>query len=90
MDFLNLTLGSYWFCWGTEFRAIYRGHTYLARVEAGQFLHADGNVSKSLSAAAKHITGKQTNGVHFWEYKSPGYQNWIPVRTIRSHRKSGE
>jgi len=69
---------------GTEFRASYRGKTYLARVESGALvLH--GTRFDSPSAAAMSITKNPVNGWTFWQARLPGHSDW---RTIKFFRKS--
>lgn len=71
----------------TEFRATYKGQTYLARVE-GAALVLSGKRFDSPSAAAMSITGnKPVNGWTFWECRLPGQAGW---KMIKSLRKSGE
>lgn len=70
---------------GTEFRAAYKGQTYLARVEAGALV-LSGKRFDSPSAAAVSITRNPVNGWRFWEARLPGQAGW---KIIESLRKSG-
>lgn len=71
---------------GTEFRASYKGRTYLARV-AGGALVLNGVKYDSPSAAAMSITTKPVNGWTFWECRLPEQAGW---RTIKGLRKAAE
>lgn len=72
---------------GTEFRAVYKGQTYLARVEGGALM-LSGKRFDSPSAAAMSITGdKPVNGWTFWECRLPGQGGW---KTLKALRKSGD
>ena len=67
---------------GTEFRAIYKGQTYTARVEAGG-LAVNGSRYDSPSAAAVAITNNAVNGWRFWECRLPGKSSWQSIETLR-------
>ena len=71
---------------GTEFRANYKGRTYLARVEGGALV-LNGVKYDSPSAAAMSITAKPVNGWTFWECRLPGQAGW---RSIKGLRKAAE
>ena len=68
---------------GTEFRATYKGKTYLARVENGALV-LNGRRFDSPSAAAMSITGTQVNGWTFWEGRLPGRTSWQIIKAQRS------
>jgi len=70
---------------GTEFRASYKGQTYLARIEGGALV-LNGKRYDSPSSAAVSITGNPVNGWTFWECRVPGQAGW---KTIKSLRKAG-
>lgn len=70
---------------GTEFRATYKGQTYLARVEGGALV-LSGKRFDSPSAAAVSITRNAVNGWRFWEARLPGQAGW---KIIEALRKSG-
>jgi hypothetical protein len=70
---------------GTEFRAVYKGQTYLARVEDGALV-LSGKRFDSPSAAAVSITRNPVNGWRFWQARLPGQAGW---KIIESLRKSG-
>ena len=70
---------------GTEFRAAYKGQTYLARVEGGALALNDKRYDTP-SAAAMSVTGNPVNGWTFWEARLPGQAGW---KIIKSLRKSG-
>ena len=66
---------------GTEFRANYKGQTWLGRVERGALV-VNGRRFDTPSAAAVFITKSPTNGWTFWEYqRAPG--DWVPLDTLR-------
>ena len=67
---------------GTEFRAHYKGQTYLARVEAGA-LTLNGRPYDSPSSAAVSITGSAVNGWRFWEARLPGEAGWKMIESFR-------
>jgi Protein of unknown function (DUF2924) len=67
---------------GTEFRASYKGRTYLARVENGALV-LNGERFDSPSAAAMSITGKPVNGWTFWEGRQPGRTSWQIIKALR-------
>jgi hypothetical protein len=69
---------------GAEFRAKYKGRTYLARVEGGALV-LNGVKYDSPSAAAMSITTKPVNGWTFWESRLPGQAGW---RILKAMRKS--
>ena len=74
---------------GTEFRATYKGHMFLARVDHASLMLSDGTRHKSPSSAAKAITKTSVNGWNFWECKLPGKSQWRPISTLKGHRESG-
>lgn len=67
---------------GTEFRASYKGQTYLARVEAGALV-LNGKRFDSPSAAAISITKNPVNGWHFWQCRLPGEAGWKMIKALR-------
>lgn len=69
---------------GTEFRANYKGQTYLGRVENAALV-MNGKRFDSPSSAAVNITGNNVNGWNFWECRLPGQAGW---KTIKALRKS--
>jgi hypothetical protein len=68
---------------GTEFRATYKGKTYLARVENGALV-LNGQRFDSPSAGAMSITRKPVNGWTFWEARQPGRTSWQIIKALRS------
>src|SRR6266436_5102061 len=56
---------------GTEFRASYKGQTWLGRVERGALV-VNGQRFDTPSAAAGFVTRSATNGWTFWECRLPG------------------
>ena len=66
---------------GTEFRAPYKGQTYLARVEGGALV-LNGRRFDSPSAAAVSITGGPVNGWHFWQCRLPGQASWQMIKAL--------
>ncbi len=67
---------------GTEFRANYKGQTYLGRV-AGGALVLSGERFDTPSAAAMSITKNPVNGWTFWECRVPGRASWQMLKTLR-------
>lgn len=68
---------------GTEFRANYRGQTYLGRVQDGALM-INGKSFSSPSAAARHVTRNNVNGWNFWECRLPGQAGWKTIKALRS------
>lgn len=67
---------------GTEFRAKYKGKTYMALVEGGR-LTLDGQPVGSPSEAAHRVTGTNVNGWRFWECRIPGETRWRIIEALR-------
>ncbi len=67
---------------GTEFRASYKGQTWLGRVERGA-LAVNGKRFDTPSAAAVFITKNPTNGWTFWECRNPGQTSWQLIKGLR-------
>lgn len=67
---------------GTEFRANYKGKTYLARVDGGALV-LSGVKHDSPSAAAMSITTKPVNGWTFWECRLPDQAGWKIIKSMR-------
>lgn len=67
---------------GTEFRASYKGQTYLGRVDAGALV-LNGKRYDTPSAAAMSITDSPVNGWAFWQARLPGQPGWKPIRSLR-------
>lgn len=67
---------------GTEFRATYKGETYVGKVQVGALM-VNGKRFASPSAAAVAITGSAVNGWRFWECKLLGKNNWQVIETLR-------
>ena len=72
---------------GTEFRATYKGQTYLARAENGALV-LNGQRFDSPSAAAMSITGNPVNGWTFWECRLPGRTSWQMIKALRGGKTS--
>lgn len=68
---------------GTEFRATYKGKTYLAHVADNQMM-LNGKAQKSLSEAATSITNNSVNGWRFWECRFPGGMEWRVADAIKA------
>ena len=68
---------------GTEFRASYKGKTYLARVEGGALL-LNGERFDTPSAAAMSITNNPVNGWTFWEARLPAQTSWQMLKALRA------
>lgn len=69
----------------TEFRATYKGRTYLARVEGGALV-LNGKRFDSPSAAAISITRNPVNGWHFWQCRIPGQASWQMINALRKQQ----
>jgi hypothetical protein len=67
---------------GTEFRANYKGQTWLGRVERGALV-VNGKRFETPSAAAVSVTKSPTNGWTFWECRLPGQASWQIVKGLR-------
>ncbi len=67
---------------GTEFRANYKGQTYLGRVEGGALV-LNGERFDTPSAAAMSITKNPVNGWTFWECRVPGRASWQILKAQR-------
>lgn len=67
---------------GTEFRAHYKGQTYLGQVERGA-LSLNGESFDTPSSAAMSITKNPVNGWTFWECRLPGHASWQMIKTLR-------
>jgi|SRR5882672_9981008 len=67
---------------GTEFRAHYKGQTYLARVENGALV-LNSMPFDTPSAAAMSITKGPVNGWTFWECRLPGQASWQMIKALR-------
>lgn len=74
---------------GTEFRAVHKGKTYLARVEEGALRLGDRRFD-SPSAAAVAIAGHPVNGWRFWSCRLPGRSGWQPIETLRTRGQTAE
>ena len=67
---------------GTEFRANYKGQTYLARVDSGALV-LNGERFDTPSSAAMSITKNPVNGWTFWECRLPGQASWQMIKALR-------
>ncbi|MSQ51021.1 MAG: DUF2924 domain-containing protein [Betaproteobacteria bacterium] len=67
---------------GTEFRANYKGQTWLGRVDGGALL-MNGKRYDSPSSAAVSITANPVNGWTFWECRLPGQPGWKIIKALR-------
>lgn len=67
---------------GTEFRAQYKGQTWLGRVEGGALV-MNGKRYDSPSSAAVSITDNPVNGWTFWECRLPGQGGWKILKALR-------
>jgi hypothetical protein len=61
---------------GTRLKATYKQSQYMASIDGGCWIDADGKSHKSPSAAAKSITGSNVNGLRFWHAKRPTDTEW--------------
>ena len=67
---------------GTAFRATYRGHTHLGKVENGALV-IDGKRFDTPSSAAMSITKTSVNGWLFWECRFPNNSSWQLITSLR-------
>lgn len=67
---------------GTDFRATYKGRTYLAKIEGGTLIY-NGTPMNSPSEAAHAVTGTGVNGWKFWECRLPGASKWRSIEALR-------
>jgi hypothetical protein len=67
---------------GTEFRGIYKGKSYSARIDDGELL-AEGKPARGLSNAVEVATGTGRNGWKFWQCKRPGEPEFRLVDHLR-------
>ena len=65
----------------TRLRAVYKGRQYLASIIGNEIVVEGGQKFRTASAAAKHVTSTNVNGLTFWEVKRPTDAGW---RTIKS------
>ena len=70
---------------GTEFRANYKGQTYLARVDSGALV-LNGERFDTPSSAAMSITKNPVNGWTFWECRFPGQASWQMIKSLRNNK----
>ena len=68
----------------TQFRATYKGQTYMAQIRGGRWVGADGIVRTSPSAAAGAISNTTVNGWRFWYFKRPGDEEWMRMDTLKT------
>jgi hypothetical protein len=67
---------------GTEFRATYKGATYLGKV-VNELMIVNGNPVKSLSEAAHQITGTSINGWRFWFCRLPNAAGYVLADSLK-------
>ena len=67
---------------GTEFRASYKGQSWLGRVERGALV-VNGRRFDTPSAATVFITKSPSNGWTFWECRFPGQASWQLIKGLR-------
>jgi hypothetical protein len=67
---------------GSEFRAQYKGQTFLGRVNNGALV-LNGRRFDTPSAAAVSITNNPVNGWHFWQCRLPGQASWQMIKALR-------
>ena len=68
---------------GTQFRATYKGRTFLASIENGHWVDSDGNIRTSPSEAAARITSTNINGWRFWHALLPASGQWVRLDDLR-------
>lgn len=68
---------------GTQFRATYKGQTYLGSIKGGVWVDEKGKLQNSPSEAAYSITGNHVNGWRFWECRRPSDTGWRSIDALR-------
>jgi hypothetical protein len=68
---------------GTQFRATYKGRTFVAQIKDRQWIGEDGVVRSSPSDAASAISGTNVNGWRFWHALRPGDVEWVRMDELR-------
>lgn len=61
---------------GTRFRANYKGQTFIAEINSGRWVGADGVFRTSPSGAASAISHTNVNGWRFWYAQLPNDPSW--------------
>lgn len=69
---------------GTNFRVIYKGKTYNAKVIDGFLVYNEKRYS-SPSMAGIAITGYNVNGWRFWEQYIPESNSWMKIERLRKN-----
>lgn len=67
---------------GTELRTNYKKQERIGTVRQDG-LELDGRLFPSLSAAAIHVTGQNTNGWNFWKVRDSATRTFRPMQTLR-------
>ena len=67
---------------GSEFKADYKGKTFVGAVKDGKF-EVEGSKFSTPSAAAVKLTGTNVNGWRFWQCKLPGSNQFVPIERLR-------
>jgi hypothetical protein len=68
---------------GTLLRATYKQKIYVAKIESGRWIDDEGLEFSSPSSAANRITGKNVNGLRFWQAKRPSDESWFRLDYLR-------
>lgn len=71
-----------WLPNGTRLRARYKQQEYRAHIEDNAWLDEQGRRHSSPSAAARHITGNNVNGLRFWQAKRPSDKDWLSLDVL--------
>lgn len=67
---------------GTLLRATYKGRAYTARIDDGRWIDENDVEHGSPSAAARHITDNNVNGLRFWQGKRPSDDSWLNLDVL--------
>jgi hypothetical protein len=73
---------------GTFFRVWYKDRPYWGAVENGALV-INGERFTSVSAAAKAVTKRPTNGWEFWEARLPKRTDWVRIDALRPKAEGG-
>jgi len=63
-------------------RCDYKGKRYVAKVRTSGIIMLDGKEFESPSIAARHVTGRHTNGWRFWRFQKEN-GDWLPLNQLK-------
>ena len=67
----------------TPLKAFYKGKTYTATLRADGQVRWNGELYNSLSAAGRALTGRGTNGRHFWRMQD-AHGDWVRLSDLNA------